>query len=88
MVFGTTYKNGNGDLWLFKVDVTTGEIDANTENIFIDGTMDDQGYSIDIVIEDGGYILVGESSSYGLGGKDIVVIKTDPYGNTVGYDSE
>ena len=88
MVFGTTYKNDNGDLWFFKVDVTTGEIDTNTENIFIDGTMDDQGYSIDIVIEDGGYILVGESSSYGSGGKDIVVIKTDPYGNTVGYDSE
>jgi hypothetical protein len=87
-VFGTTYKNGNGngDLWFFKVNVTTGE--KFDENIFADGLMDDKGHSIDVVADDGGYILVGESSSYGEGGKDIVVIKTDPYGNTVGYESE
>lgn len=86
LVLGTTYKNGNGDLWLYKVDVSSGEY--FDENIFDDGDMDDHGHSINIVAEDGGYILVGESSSYGAGGKDIVIIKTDPYGNTVGYEGE
>ena len=33
-------------------------------------------------------LLCGETSSYGSGDKDIVLIKTDPYGNTVGYEGE
>ena len=86
ILFGTTFKNGKGDLWFLKIDAITGEIIG--ENIFADGLMDDKGHSIDIVADDEGYILVGESSSYGEGGKDIIVIKTDPYGNTVGYESE
>ena len=35
---------------------------------------------------DNGFILVGETNSYGAGDKDIVIIKTDPYGNSVGYE--
>ena len=50
--------------------------------------MDDRGYSINVVTEDGGFIIVGETSSYGSGEKDIILIKTDPYGNTVGYEGE
>ena len=86
LVFGTTYKYGNADLWFFKLNVNTGEF--FDENIFSDGENEDHGFGIDVVSDDGGYILVGETSSYGSGGKDIIVIKTDPYGNTVGFESE
>ena len=87
LIFGTTYKNGNGDLWLIKANLEN-EGGIEFENIFDDGNMNDHGYSINVVTEDGGFILVGETSSYGSGGKDIVLIKTDPYGNTVGYEGE
>tara|TARA_S200000501_G_scaffold369143_1_gene408079 strand:- start:3366 stop:5486 length:2121 start_codon:yes stop_codon:yes gene_type:complete len=86
LVFGTTYINGNGDLWFFKVDINTGEM--FDENIFSDGENEDYGYGINVVTDDGGYILVGETTSYGSGGKDVIVIKTDPYGNTVGFEIE
>ena len=87
LIFGTTYKNVNGDLWLIKIN-SDNEGSIEFENIFDDGNMDDHGYSINVVTEDGGFILVGETSSYGSGGKDIVLIKTDPYGNSVGYEGE
>ncbi|MBC8197558.1 MAG: Ig-like domain-containing protein [Candidatus Marinimicrobia bacterium] len=85
LIMGTTYKNGNGDLWLLKVNLeSNGAIEF--ENIFEDGLLDEHGYGINVVSEDGGFILTGETSSYGSGGKDILLIKTDPYGNTVGYE--
>ena len=85
LVFGTTYINNNGDLWFFKVNSSNGEI--FDENIFSDGSHEDRGFGIDVVSDDGGFILVGETRSYGEGGKDVIVIKTDPYGNTVGYEN-
>lgn len=43
------------------------------------GTVDDYGHSVQQTI-DGGYVIVGETFSFGLGG-DVYLIKTDPSGN-------
>ncbi|KAF5040151.1 hypothetical protein DSECCO2_536430 [anaerobic digester metagenome] len=46
------------------------------------GTGDEYG-STCIQTSDGGYIVTGSTDSYGLGGWDIYLIKTDEYGDTI-----
>ena len=43
------------------------------------GAADDQAYSVD-ACSDGGYIMAGYTKSYGEGGKDVYVVKTDSLG--------
>ena len=44
------------------------------------GAEDEHGNCV-VPSNDGGYIVVGTTQSYGLGGLDIWLIKTDPEGN-------
>jgi len=46
------------------------------------GSGDDVGYAI-LHTDDGGYLVVGSTESYGAGGKDGYIIKTDLDGNTI-----
>ena len=71
-----SYGFGVGDFWLLKTDENGNEQWNRTYG----GTNWDEAYSV-IQTIDGGYIMVGESYSYGAGGTDWYIIKTDENGN-------
>jgi hypothetical protein len=67
---------GGGDLFLIKTDANGNVIWAKTYG----GTYDDLAYSVQQT-SDGGYIVAGWTNSFGAGGVDIFLIKTDANGN-------
>jgi len=66
------------DIWLIKTD-TDGEVEWDRT---FGGSGDDYGYSV-LQTADGGYVLVGNTSSYGAGGYDMWLIKTDANGDSL-----
>ncbi|HTW90950.1 MAG TPA: hypothetical protein VMH22_04510 [bacterium] len=69
---------GNYDVWLIKTD-------ANGNELW-DKTIGGAGYDAPneiLVTADGGYVVVGETESYGAGGYDVWLVKTDADGNKI-----
>lgn len=80
IIIGHTNSFGAGmhDVYLLKLDVS-GNIDwAKTYG----GASNDYGYSGEQT-SDGGYIIIGETQSFGNGGDDVYLIKTDSVGDIV-----
>jgi hypothetical protein len=71
-----SYGAGGGDTWLIKTDAEGSKI---WEKNF-GGANDDWANSVQQTI-DGGYILAGGTQSFGAGGMDFWLIKTDAEGN-------
>nr|MBC8277020.1 T9SS type A sorting domain-containing protein [FCB group bacterium] len=78
IVAGTTssYGTGNDDFYLIKTDGNGNEAWSQT----FGGTGADWGHGVQQTT-DGGYILAGYTGSYGAGGGDFYLIKTDGDGN-------
>ncbi|NPV63084.1 MAG: hypothetical protein HPY61_10750 [Methanotrichaceae archaeon] len=71
-------ENSDYDVWLIKVDRSGNRIWDRT----FGGPQDDAGDSIQQT-DDGGYVIAGTTNSYGAGGFDALLIRTDREGNEV-----
>lgn len=74
--YTTSYGAGNNDVFLMKINSNGSLAWTKTYG----GTIAEDGESV-IQTNDGGYIITGSTSSYGEGGNDVLVIKTDMNGN-------
>lgn len=80
IVAGSTssYGAGNSDVYLVKVDSMGVPIWAK----YFGGFNNDVGKSV-IQLPDSGYVVTGFTSSFGAGGYDIYIVKTDKFGNLI-----
>ncbi|MBK7377902.1 MAG: hypothetical protein IPJ03_02680 [Ignavibacteriales bacterium] len=69
---------GGNDLWLIKTNAGGDTLWTKTYG----GTNEDFGYSIKQT-NDGGFIIGGATYSYGVGGADFYLIRTDSPGDTL-----
>jgi hypothetical protein len=70
------YTQGDADIYLIKTDANGNLLWDKTYG----GTEDDEGYSV-AQTSDGGYIIAGYTNSFGEGGYDVYLVKTDANGN-------
>jgi hypothetical protein len=76
--FTTSFGAGGQDAYLIKTNSQGDTLWTKTHG----GTGDDGSYS-GIQTSDGGYIITGYTSSFGSGGTDVYVVKTDGSGDTL-----
>ena len=74
--YTVSYGSGSSDIWLIKTDAEGNQLWAKTYG----GGGNDLSRAVQQT-SDGGYIIGGQTQSFGSGGDDIWVIKTDASGN-------
>ncbi len=80
VVSGDTNSSGAGgtDFWLFKTDSSGNMLWTKTYGGALDETCGDM-----CLVGDGGFALAGNTRSFGAGGRDVYLVKTDSAGNMV-----
>ncbi len=78
VVSGDTNSSGAGgtDFWLFKIDASGNMLWNKTYGGSLDETCGDM-----CLASDGGFALAGNTRSFGAGGRDVYLVKTDSAGN-------
>jgi len=79
-IFSSFGNGNNSDILLIKTDSDGNMVWDQT----FGGSSSDEGNSVQQT-NDGGYIVIGSTNSFGQGGQDFILIKTDSEGNTVPY---
>ncbi|HKR07334.1 MAG TPA: T9SS type A sorting domain-containing protein [Bacteroidia bacterium] len=74
----TTSFGGDFDIYLIKTNANGDSLWTKT----FGGIYDDQGNSIQQT-SDGGYIITGTTNSFGAGGSDVYLVRTDSNGNSL-----
>jgi predicted secreted protein len=77
MCITNSYGAGGNDFWLLKTDAN-GNLQWNRT---YGGADVDNGYVV-FQTADGGYVMMGDTNSFGAGGTDAWLVKTDASGNT------
>jgi hypothetical protein len=80
IVVGSTASSGAGgdDVYVIKLDAAGDTTWTRTYG----GPLGDYGYSIKQTLPDSGYIITGNTFSFGAGDRDVYLIKTDAAGDT------
>jgi hypothetical protein len=74
--YTSSFGAGAYDIYLVKTDSAGNMLWSKTYG----GISDEYGHSV-VESSDGGYVIAGETSSFGTGGTDAYLIKTDLFGN-------
>jgi hypothetical protein len=76
--YTASFTAGGNDVWLIKTDSDGVQQWSKS----FGGTQNDAGYSV-VQSQDGGYVVAGVTNSFGAGGADIGLLKTDSLGNLI-----
>jgi len=79
LIGGYVSKAGDTDMWLIKTDENGNKIWAKTYG----GSKDDWSAARNCFQTSDGYIMAGETKSFGNGNNDVWIVKTDKNGNMV-----
>jgi hypothetical protein len=82
IIAGVTCYSFNNDAYLIKTDSNGDTLWTRTYGRIWGSNKDNWGYSV-APTSDGGYIIAGWTSSFGTGGYDVYLIKTDSNGDTL-----